>query len=365
MYSREEKIVMWLTTIEFMSYKKARFIVDTFIDLEDFFDNISKYKLELKKVFSEEEIVTLINESNLHYIESVIPNYEKLDIKIVTLRSKIYPTLLKEIDTSPIVLYCKGNLELLNSDCLGVVGTRRATRYGKDFGEKIIKDVASENITIVSGLAEGIDTVAHNSCLDVKGNTIAVLGGGFLNIYPNSNVGLAKKIIENNGLLITEYKPNEQALNFHFPIRNRIIAGLSKAVFIVEATENSGSMHTKNYALDYNREVFALPARANDIYSIGCNKIIQNGQAKMVLSSQNIIEYFGKDYKNQVNNKVLQLTCEEQMIYDTLVGHEKHFDEISKTTNIDTKVLLTLLMRLELKGIIKKLPGNYYSLVDL
>lgn len=363
MYNREEKIIMWLTTIDFMSYKKARFILDSFSDLEDFFDNIIKYKSELKKAFSEEEIVTLINDADLQYIESVIPNYEKLDIKIVTLRSQIYPALLKEIDSSPIVLYCKGNLDLLKSECLAVVGTRRATKYGKDIGGKIIKDLASENITIVSGLAEGIDTVAHNTCLEVNGKTIAVLGGGFLNIYPSSNIGLAKKIIEKGGLLITEYKPNEQALTFHFPIRNRIIAGLSKAVFIVEATENSGSMHTKNYALDYNRDVFALPARANDIYSVGCNKIIKNGQARMVLDSQDIIEYFGKDYKNQVNNKVLQLTYEEQMIYDTLIGHEKHFDEISKITKIETKVLLTLLMRLELKGIIQKLPGNFYSLV--
>jgi DNA processing protein len=259
------------------------------------------------------------------------------------------------------MLYCKGNVDLLNSNCLGVVGTRRATKYGKDVCNKFVKDIASENITIVSGLAEGIDTVAHKSTLEVGGNTIAVLGGGLLNIYPGSNVGLAKEILDNNGLLVSEYKPNEPALTYHFPIRNRIIAGLSKAIFIVEATEKSGSMHTKNYALDYNRDVFALPARINDIYSVGCNKCIQNGQAQMILSANEIIELFGKTKNNVSKEVAVQLSYEEQMIYDLLVGHEKHFDEILKSTGFETKTLQTLLMRMVLKGVIDKQPNNFYG----
>ena len=220
-----------------------------------------------------------------------------------------------------------------------------------------------ENITIVSGLAEGIDTVAHNACLEVGGKTIAVLGGGLLNIFPASNITLADEIINKGGLIVSEYKPNEPALTFHFPIRNRIIAGLSKAVFVVEATEKSGSMHTKNYAIEYNREVFALPARSNDIYSVGCNKIIKNGQAQMVLGSSDIIEFFGKDIKNtQQQDKVINLTIEEQIIYENLLGQELHFDELIKATGLESKNLTTLLMRLEIKGIINKLPGNHYEL---
>lgn len=364
MYSKEEKIVMWLSSFEYMSYKKAKFILDNFENLEDFFDNIRSYKNKLISTFESEEINDLCDNNNLVYIDRVIDNYDKLGIDVVTLRSENYPALLKEISSPPIMLYCKGNLDLLNSDCLGVVGTRRATKYGKDFGSKIIKDVASENITIVSGLADGIDTMAHKSCLEVKGKTIAVLAGGLLSIYPSNNIGLAEDIVRNNGLLISEYKPNEQAVTYHFPIRNRIIAGLSKGVFVVEATEKSGSMYTKNYALDYNREVFALPARANDIYSTGCNKIIQNGQAKMVLDSKDIMEFFGKDSKSFNETKVLQLTYEEQMIYDMLVSGELHFDELAKNLKIETKVLSTMLMRLEIKGIIQKLPGNYYSIVN-
>lgn len=360
MYSREEKIVMWLSTFEFMNYKRAKFIVDNYEDLEDLFDNIDDYKNELTQIFDLEEFHEIVKDRNLYYIEETIKNYDKLGIEVVTIRSESYPDLLREIDSSPIMLYCKGNVALLKSECLGVVGTRRATKYGKDACNKFIKDIASENITIVSGLAEGIDTIAHKATLEVSGNTIAVLGGGLLNIYPSSNVGLAKEILDNNGLLVTEYKPNEPALTYHFPIRNRIIAGLSRAVFIVEATEKSGSMHTKNYALEYNRNVFALPARITDIYSVGCNKCISNGQAQMVLDPRDIIEYYGK---NSIEKKevAVQLSYDEQNIYDLLVGQEKHFDELLKLLKLETKTLQTLLMRLVLKGVVEKLPNNYYG----
>ncbi len=351
---------MWLSTFEFMNYKRAKFIVDNYEDLEDLFDNIEDYKNELIQIFDLEEYGEIVNEKSLHYIEQTINNYEKLGIEVVTIRSDNYPDLLREIDSSPIMLYCKGNVSLLNSECLGVVGTRRATKYGKDTCNKFVKDIASENITIVSGLAEGIDTIAHKSTLEVKGNTIAVLGGGLLNIYPTSNVGLAKDILDNNGLLVSEYKPNEPALTYHFPIRNRIIAGLSRAVFIVEATEKSGSMHTKNYALEYNRNVFALPARITDIYSVGCNKCISNGQAQMVLAPNDIIEYYGKNVKAK-QEVAIQLSYDEQMIYDLLLGQERHFDELIKLTKLETKTLQTLLMRLVLKGVVDKQPNNYYG----
>lgn len=353
---------MWLSTLEFMTFKKAKYILDTF-ELEDFFDDIKGYEKMLSPMFAKDEIVEMERNRSLSFIEQVIEGYDELDIKVVTIKSLDYPALLKEIDSAPIMLYCKGDISLLRSDCLGVVGTRRATKYGKDNGEKFVKDIASQGITIVSGLAEGIDTIAHKSALAVGGKTIAVLGGGFFNMYPASNIGLAEEIIEKGGLLVTEYKPSEQALNYHFPIRNRIIAGLSKAILVIEATEKSGSMHTKNYAIEYNREVFAFPGRLNDIYSIGCNKCIQNGQARMVLNASEIIDFFGKIEDKSTSQKQIQLTMEEQLIYDTLLGHEKHVDEIVSATGLEIKVVQTLLVRLTLKGVVSKLPGNYYSLL--
>ena len=364
MYSKTEKVIMWLSTFEFMSYKKAMFVINAFEDLEEFFDNMDTYKPVLKTCFEPDEVNALLSERNFSYIDNVIKNYDKLNIVVVTIRSKAYPELLKEIDSSPIMLYCRGDISLLQKDALGVVGTRRATKYGKDCCAKFVQDIASEDIVIVSGLADGIDTVAHKSCLGVNGKTIAVLGGGLLNIYPSSNIRLAEEIVEKGGLLISEYKPNEQSLTYHFPIRNRIIAGLSKAVFIVEATEKSGSMHTKNYAIEYNREVFALPGRISDIYSVGCNKCIQNGQARMVLGSLEIIDFFGKNSKEQTSKHIVQLTCEEQLIYDALLGYEKNFDELLRETGLEAKVLQTLLMRMSLQGVVDRLPNNYYSLIQ-
>ena len=361
MYSKEEKVLIWLSSFEFVTYKKIMSIIDNF-DLVDLFDNLLEYKKDLMNIFTANEYIDLLNNNNFLEVDRVIDNYERSNIKMVTIKSVDYPQLLKEIDTPPVILYCKGNMELLNSECLGVVGSRRSTKYSSTIGSDIIKDIASENITIVSGLADGADTIAHRGCLEVGGKTIAVLGGGILNIYPSSNKKLAEDIIEKDGLLISEYKPGEQALTFHFPVRNRIIAGISKGVFILEATEKSGSMHTKNYAIEYNREVFALPARVGDIYSVGCNKIIQNGQAKMVLSSKDIIDFYGKHIERSKKDNVVELSFDEKIIYDILLDGESHFEEIAKKSNLDTKILLTMLMRMEIKGIISKMPGNMYMI---
>lgn len=363
MYNKQEKVIMWLSSFDFMSYKKAKAMIDNFQDICDVFDNLMKYKEKLLKIFTIDEFNELRQENNLNYIERVIDNYEKLGIKVVTLKSEEYPELLSEIDSSPIMLYCKGDVSLLKSDCLAVVGTRRATAYGKNAGSKIVKDCASSGLTIVSGLADGIDTMAHKSTLEVQGKTIAVLGGGILNIYPSSNITLAEDIVSSGGLIISEYKPNEPIRTFQFPIRNRIIAGLSKATVIIEATEKSGSMHTKNYAIEYNREVFALPARITDIYSTGCNKLIRNGQARILLEVSDILEVYDKSSVKRDVQKAIQLTCEEQIIYDILSGSELHFDEIAKKSSMKTNILQTNLMRMEINGILRKLPGNYYELV--
>lgn len=364
MYSFEEKVVMWLTTFDFMTYKKAREVIDNFDNLEDLFTNLNNYQNKLAKIFDTDEISELKSNNNFVYIDRCIENYEKLGIIVVTCVSSSYPNLLKETGAFPILLYCKGDVGLLKTECLGVVGSRRATKYGQAIGGKVVKDVASNKITIVSGLAEGADTIAHKSCLEVGGKTIAVLGGGLLNIFPNCNIPLAEDIVEKGGLIVSEYKPNEPPLTYHFPVRNRIIAGLSKAVFIIEATEKSGSMHTKNFALDYNREVFALPARINDIYSVGCNKIIQNGQARMLLSSSEIIDFYGKTLQENKKSRVLELSFDEQKIYDVLLGQELSFDDLQKSTKLETKILSTMLMRMEIKGIVEKHPGNYYVVKD-
>lgn len=362
MYNIEDKVVLWLSGFEFVTYKKFQRMLEAFDDFADLFENIRGYRSKLLDIFNTDEYSQLLDNNNFSQTDRVLLEYEKLGIGIITILNTDYPEILKQIDTPSIILYYKGDISLLKTDCLGVVGTRRATAYGKSIGSKIVKEIAHEGITIVSGLAEGIDTVAHKSTLEVKGKTIAILGSGLLNIYPASNTQLSNDIVSNGGLILSEYKPSEPTVTYHFPVRNRIIAGLCKAVLIVEATEKSGSMHTKNYAIEYNREVFAVPARINDVYSAGCNRIIANGQARMLLNSGEIIDFFGKSIDKVKQTKSVQLTCEEQMIYDTLDLGEHTFDEIAVITKMQAGVLSTMLMRLEIKGIIRRLPGNLYTI---
>ncbi len=362
MYTDVDKIVMWLSGFEFLTYKKLKAIIDNFDDLSDLFNNLDDYKGDLLKIIKSDDFNELKINNNLYGIDRLISEYEKLNIRVISIKSEDYPELLRETDAPPILLYCRGDISLLKTECLAVVGTRRATNYGKSSCNKIINQVASQGITIVSGLAEGIDAVAHKSALEVNGKTIAVIGSGLNFMYPSSNENLYKEIVDKGGLIISEYKPSEPVVTYHFPLRNRIIAGLCKATFVVEAGEKSGSMHTKNYALDYGREVFALPARINDIYSVGCNKLIRSGQARMVLSAEDFVEFYGgqKTANNAV--KSLELSFDEQRIYDELDLNELAVDELSAKTGLAPKVLLTLLMRLEIKGIIKKLPGNIYTI---
>ena len=238
MYTIDDKVILWLSSFDFVSYKKAMQIIDLF-DLDDLFNNLKDYRKDLLKIIKASEFDELLENNNLMYVDGIIRGYNEHSIRAITYRSDKYPELLREIDSPPLILYCKGNIDLLNTDCLAVVGTRRATNYGKTACKKIVNEVASQGITIVSGLAEGIDTIAHKSTLEVKGKTIAVLGSGLLHIYPASNENLYREILDNDGLIISEYKPNEPSVTYHFPVRNRIIAGLSKAVAIMEATEKS------------------------------------------------------------------------------------------------------------------------------
>lgn len=361
MYSKKDKVIIWLSTFKFMTYKKCKTVIDTIDDIENLIDSIDSYKDILSGIIKPDEYSELKAKCDLRLTESIISNYDKLGVTMITYFSHDYPELLKEIDTPPIILYCKGNIKLLSTPCVGVVGTRRATRYGKDITYDLVKDIASSGITVVSGLADGIDTVAHTSTLDVGGKTIAVIASGFNYIYPSANEPLYNKILSNNGLIVTEYRMNEKPQSYNFPVRNRIIAGLSKAVIVAEATEKSGSMHTKNYAIDYGREVFAIPGRLSDIYSNGCNKLIKSGQATMILSSKDIVDFYGTDLKCNKENKVLQLSLEESCVYELLKTGEMHYNELLTASGLEPRKLNTLLMRLEINRVIKKLPGNVYS----
>lgn len=361
MYSFEEKVIIWLNSFDFLSLKKLHQFIEEYPNLEDLWKNFENDKTKVLEIISEEQYGKMLFSHDENFLNNYIRSYESLDIKLVTIKSETYPDMLRETLSPPVVLYARGNVDLLKTTCVAIVGSRRCTKYGKETTYKFAYDIAYSGITVVSGLADGVDSVAHNASLDAKGHTIAVLGCGINNCYPVTNKPLYDRILENDGLIISEYKPNEKALAYYFPARNRIIAGLSKGVLITEATEKSGSMHTKEYALENNRDLYVVPGRINDIYSSGCNAIIKNCQSVMVLSPEEIINAYGKELHVSDNTVVVQANMDEQMILSILETDELSYDEILEKTKFEPKTLNTLLMRLELKGLISKLPGNNYG----
>ena len=354
-----KKILIWLSLFNFLTLKKQKLLLTLFDNPAGLWENFSTDNEKIKKIISAEDINKMMFLKDEKYLNTYIDNLKQQEIEVVTLLCKDYPKLLKETDYPPLVLYCKGDISLLNTKCIAVVGTRRPTRYGKESTYQFAASLAKSGLTIVSGLADGVDAQAHRAALDCNGKTIAVLGCGVNEVYPISNAGLYKEIIK-NGLLISEYKPNEKPQSYYFPTRNRIIAGLSNGVLITEAKEKSGSMHTKNYALDYNRNIFVIPARINDFNSKGCNLIIKNLQASMVLEPKDILETYGLETASQQYQKPVQLDLNDEIVLLNIGNDETHYEEILNKTGLESKKLNTILVRLELKGLLKKLSGNFY-----
>ena len=357
-YTDNERAIIWIDMFDFLSTKKQEEILDFFDEPSNVFEKFEKSFSSLEHLLTREQFDKMCYSLNKQYLDNYILSLTSSGVEVVTYCSEKYPSQFLNFPDKPIILYCKGDLSLLNSTCVGIVGTRKPTIYGKNVTEKFAKALASNGITIVSGLADGVDAISHRGALDVDGKTIAVLGGGFEHIYPKMNYNLEKEI-EAKGLVVSEYAPNVLPANWHYPIRNRIIAGLSKAVVITEASLKSGSMHTKNYCVDYGIDIFAVPGEITSFASSGTNAIIKNCQASIALSPDDVLESL--NLTNRVNPivKNLQLSFEEQAILNVIDG-ETHFDEIQIKTKFDTKSLLTLLTTMELNGIIKKLTGNYY-----
>jgi len=360
MYNNDEKILIWLDIFDFISLKRKYELLKKYENINNLWHNFEKDGAYFIELFGEENYNKMLFSYDSNFLNNYISNIERMGIKMVTFLSNTYPKTLKETNSPPFVLYCKGNIDLLKTNCIAIVGTRRMSKYGKEITYKFAYELASAGLTVVSGLADGVDSESHKATLDAKGNTIAVLGCGVNICYPATNQKLYDRILESKGLIISEHKPNEKPMTFYFPARNRIIAGLSKGVLITEATEKSGSMHTKEYALENNRDLFVVPGRITDIYSKGCNAIIKSCQSTMVLSPNEIINAYCGVIVQDEDTIIVQTNMDEQIVLDVLKTDDVHYDELLEKCGMDAKSLNTLLMRMEIKGLIKK-TGNYYS----
>lgn len=290
-------------------------------------------------------------------IEKEIKRLNGMAVKVITLKDDVYPRLLRNIPDPPLVLYTKGPL-VPGVETIGIVGSRKATITGMNLSEKVSSTLSSLGVTIVSGFARGIDTSAHKGALSEKGKTIAVLGCGIDICYPSENARLYRKITE-EGLIITEYGLGEPPLRHHFPERNRIIAGLSKGVLVVEAARKSGALITAKLSIDYGREVMAIPGAIFRDEHKGTNAIIKEG-ARLVDGIEDIISTCFPTLKLKKKAEDPPLPIEEQTIF-SLIGFDMiHVDEVIEESRMETRVVTAILTRLEIKDLIRQAPGGFY-----
>jgi DNA processing protein len=294
--------------------------------------------------------------------DAEIDDLNKYRVKAIPCNSPDYPQRLREIHDYPPIIYLRGQLLQQDECCLAVVGTRRVTSYGRQVTEEIVADLAKNKITIVSGLAKGIDSVAHQTTLDFGGRTIAVLGNGLDTVYPAENVNLARKIIE-NGALISEYPLGTRPKADNFPRRNRIMSGISLGVLVIEAGEKSGALITVAQALEQNREVFAVPGSILSPTSKGSNNLLQQG-AKLVRNYTDILEELNLAMVAQQleMKELLPENSTEALLLKQLSAEPTNIDEICRRSGMPASLVSSTLAMMELKGLTKQVSGMNYVL---
>lgn len=293
-------------------------------------------------------------------LEAEMEKLERYGVRALSCNDPAYPARLKEIYDYPPLLYVRGSLLPEDELCLAVVGTRRATVYGRQIAEEITTDLAQGKITVVSGLAKGIDTIAHRSAIAAGGRSIAVFACGLDTVYPSENAGLARDILQ-HGALVSEYPLGTKPRVEHFPRRNRIMSGLSMGVLVIEAGETSGAMITAHLALEQNREVFAIPGNILSQTSRGTNKLIQEG-AKLVRDYTDILEELNlmtATYQIEMR-EVLPSSDTESLLMKQLSAEPTHIDEVCRSSSLPAATVSSTLAMMELKGMVKQVgPMNY------
>ena len=283
-----------------------------------------------------------------------------MKLKMINFEDEFYPESLRNIDNPPKKLYVQGDETILNNKCLSIIGSRNCTEYGAEMAKNFARDFAEMGITIVSGMARGIDSQAHLGAIEANGKTIAVLGSGFNHIFPGKKV--YKQILKNGGAVITEYEEDVGVFSQGFRDRNRIVAGLSVGTLVIEAKEKSGTGITAEYVRRYGRELFCIPHLIGDKSGTGTNRLLKKG-AKLVTSIEDILQYYGYIEKPVVEEKelVVEIPKEYKKIYEKIKGEPINADEIRKKVNMPISEVNTILTMLELEGFIESIPGSYFK----
>lgn len=317
---------------------------------------------ELKRIgFDERTIKSFFKTRAEVDLDSQMAQLEKMGVRLLCWDSAEYPTSLRNIPVSPPTIYVKGDITDADRWALAIVGTRRVSAYGRQMTAKLATAFAHAAITVVSGLARGVDSIAHSVTVDNGGRTIAVLGSGIDCIYPPENRNLAARILDGNGAIISEYALGVKPEAKNFPPRNRIISALSLGTVVIEAGERSGALITADFARDQGRDVYAVPGNATSKTSIGTNRLIQSG-AKLVMNAQDVLEDLQLD--RVVEQRAVQLalpdSAEEAALLPHLVSTPLHVDELSRLSTLPAALVSSTLTLMELKGVVRQVGGMQY-----
>jgi DNA processing protein len=355
----EEKYWLGFNLVKGVGPAKVQALLNYFGDLRSAW---GAQREQLRKIgFDQRSLQSFIAAREELDLDQCLTDVQAIGVSLLTWNSEAYPSYLREIEGAPPLIYVHGGLEEIDRWAVAVVGTRRLTSYGRQIAQDLVTGLVLNGVTIVSGLARGIDAIAHKTALEHGGRTIAVLGSGPDCIYPPENRTLARQIVNGRGAIITEYGLGVQPEAKNFPPRNRIISGLSLGVIVVEAGDRSGASITAKFALEQGREVFAVPGSINSPASKGTNRLIQQG-AKLVTGVDDVLEELNLAMVLEHSAVQLSLpeTPDEAALYEHLSAHPVHIDDLSHVSGLTSSVVSSTLTLMELKGMVRQVGGMNY-----
>ena len=359
--SKSDKACILLQSTEMLGIKKRFELLTLFDDIAEIFDTYKERRFDIIGFCGEKFYDKLVECIEGEAVDKILDDCTRQGIVPVCYTSSLYPDRLKNMQTPPLVLFCRGRIELLNPPIsLGVVGTRRASRYGADTTKRFCKELSSAGICIVSGMAKGIDGCAHEATLQNGGDTIAVLATGVDRVYPSENRHIYERLIK-DGLVVSEYLPGSEAKPYKFPERNRIVVALSDGVLVVEAGEKSGALITLDIAIDEGKECFIVPQNVDTRTGKGSNERLRAMPDALTLDGSDVLARFGIKQKGDTITDSVQLDFFEMKIVELLEVGERHFDELLEILNVKSSELGGILTRLEIMGVVKDLGGNFYG----
>ncbi|MCG6552446.1 MAG: DNA-processing protein DprA [Candidatus Magnetominusculus sp. LBB02] len=360
--SDDLKYLLALSTIPVIGPGTTRKLLNAFGSPENIFRASMSELLQVEGV-GKGRAVGIANFKAWDETEKIIDKCEKTGIRILYYKDADYPALLKEVSDHPLVLFVKGRLREEDRYAIAIVGTRKASHYGISVTERFTQQLSGMGFTIVSGMARGIDTAAHKTAIRQNGSTIAVLGSGVDVVYPPESAWLYSRIVE-EGAVVSEFVPGTKPLRENFPVRNRLISGLSLGVLVVEASQKSGALITAEFALEQGREVFAVPGNIMSSSFAGTHSLIQKG-AKLVQSADDVVEelrHVLKGFVKSAKKAEIELEPEEKRLCIQISHEPVHIDEIIRKSGVASSEALTLLLGLEIKGVVKQIEGKKFQL---